>query len=115
MRKKVMLLICIVFIAIAVIIIFESYYDISRTYTINQNDSGYEVVIRKYNGEIILDEEIEVVPVIKVVGKNTLTLALLAGNYSEEIRFEKIYKNNFNSNSYNRSFGLYDICYYCSI
>ncbi|MBD5456628.1 MAG: hypothetical protein HDR23_09245 [Lachnospiraceae bacterium] len=50
----------------------------SRTYTINQNDSEYEVVIRKYNGEIILEEEIKVEPVIKVVGKNTLTLALLA-------------------------------------
>ena len=83
MREKVVLVIFIVFIAITVIIIFESYYDISRTYTINQNESGYEVVIRKYNGKIIIDEEIEVEPVIKVVGKNTLTLALLAGNYSE--------------------------------
>lgn len=81
MRKKVILLIFIVFIAITVIIIFESYYDISRTYTINQNDSGYEVVIRKYNGEIIVDEEIEVEPVIEVIGKNTLTLTLLAGNW----------------------------------
>lgn len=57
--------------------------DISGTYVIKEKENyNYEVIIKQYNGNVIISEEYHALyPIINIVGKNVLTLTLGSGDW----------------------------------
>lgn len=56
--------------------------DISDTYLIKEKENyNYEVIIKQYNGKVIISEEYHALyPIVDVVGKDVLTLTLGRGD-----------------------------------
>lgn len=82
MKKRAILvssLVCIIFI----ILLFNGLkHDISDTYIINEKENyTYEIIIKQYNGKVIISEEYDgLYPIVEVAGKDVLTLTLGRGD-----------------------------------
>ncbi len=80
--KRIGRLICVIFCIVIIIVFVGEKYDISNTYTVIENENyNYKVIIRQYNGKIILSEEYyHLWPIVQEVGKDILTLTLGNGD-----------------------------------
>ena len=69
-------------IALTTIIVYRANINISKTYKVYENNYEYEVVIRQYNGKVIVSENTyNMEPIIKEVGKDTLMLKVGKGDW----------------------------------
>lgn len=82
MKKGAILLSSLAFIIIIVIFCGVK-RDISDTYLIKEKENyNYEVIIKQYNGKVIISEEYhDLYPIVDVVEKDVLTLTLGSGDW----------------------------------
>jgi len=82
LRKSILIIGIFMMIAMASFILYCANTDISKTYTIYENNYEYKVVVRQYNGNVIISEDTyNMEPIIKEVGDDMLTLTIGQGDW----------------------------------
>lgn len=96
MKKKIILLICVIFIGAIIIVFCRMKYDISNTYIVNEKeDYNYEVIIKQYNGKVIISEEYNHTwPTVQEIGKDMIALRVSGGLSCLVTRFINVKNGN---------------------
>lgn len=81
--KRIGTLICVILCIVIVIVFVRSKCNISNTYVVITNENyNYKVIIKQYNGKVILSEEYHHLwPIVQEIGKDVLTLTLGRGDW----------------------------------
>ena len=96
MKKKFILLACVIFIVAVIVAFCRMKYDISETYIVNEKEGyNYEVIIKQYDGKVIISEEYyHTCPTVQEIGKDMITLSVSGGLSCLVTRFINVKNGN---------------------